>query len=88
MYLRNAIARGQPWDVMVDLFLYRAPEEQEKEESTEPQFQRGPIFEDNAEWTAAPPQEYIEQQQQWAQEASTAEWGNAENPTSWDNTEQ
>jgi len=89
LYLRNTIARGQPWDVMVDLFLYRAPEEQEKEENAEPQFQRGPIFEnEGTEWTAAPPQEYIEQQQQWAQEASTAEWGNAENPTSWENTEQ
>jgi len=89
LYLRNTIARGQPWDVMVDLFLYRDPEEQEKEETAEPAFQRGPIYEtEGTDWTAAPPQEYIDQQQQWAQEASTTEWGNAENPTSWDNTEQ
>jgi len=32
LYLRNTISRGKPWDVMVDLFLYRAPEEQDKAE--------------------------------------------------------
>jgi len=30
LYLRSTIARGQPWDVMVDLFLYREPEEEQK----------------------------------------------------------
>jgi small subunit ribosomal protein SAe len=34
LLLKNTpnMIRGQPWDVMVDLFLYRAPEEQEKQE--------------------------------------------------------
>jgi len=89
LYLRNTIARGQPWDVMVDLFLYRDPEEQEKEE-VEPAFQRGPIVEDpeGAYWNAAPPQEWTEQQAQWAAQP-TGEWGNTEaTTTSWDNTEQ
>lgn len=27
LYLRNSIPRSKPWDVMVDLFLYREPEE-------------------------------------------------------------
>jgi len=46
LLLKNTpgLIRGQPWDVMVDLFLYRAPEEQDKEETTaaleEPGFQR------------------------------------------------
>jgi small subunit ribosomal protein SAe len=33
LYLRNTIQRGQPWDVMVDLFFYRDPDEIEKEEA-------------------------------------------------------
>jgi len=32
LYLRSTLARGQPWDVMVDLFLYREPEEDQKPE--------------------------------------------------------
>jgi len=31
-YLRNTITRGTPWDVMVDLFLFRNPEEQAEQE--------------------------------------------------------
>jgi len=30
-YLRNTITRGHPWDVMVDLFLFREPEEAQEE---------------------------------------------------------
>jgi len=32
LYLRGTIERGQPWEVMVDLFLYREPEEEVKTE--------------------------------------------------------
>jgi len=35
LYLRGTLNRATPWDVMVDLFFYREPEEQDKEETTE-----------------------------------------------------
>jgi len=86
LYLRNTIQRAQPWDVMVDLFLYRDPEEQDKEEgAVEPAFGRGPIFEtEGTEWAAAPPQEWTEQQN-----ATSSEWGaEPAQPSTWDNADQ
>jgi len=77
--MRNTIQRSQPWDVMVDLFLYRDPELQDKDqEAAEPAFQRGPVFENPEEGSwAAPPQEWEQQQ--------AAEWGNT-GTTEWGNT--
>jgi len=75
LFLRNTpgMIRAQPWDVMVDLFLYRAPEEQEKDEAAqaleEPAFQRPGFEGETAEWTAPA--------EQWGGEApgGAAEWG-------------
>jgi len=39
LYLRGTIPRSQPWDVMVDLFFYRDPEESEKTEEVGLQFE-------------------------------------------------
>jgi small subunit ribosomal protein SAe len=33
LFLKNSPPRGQPWDVMVDLFFYRDPTEEEKEDT-------------------------------------------------------
>lgn len=35
--LRGSIPRNQPWNVMVDMFFYRDPEEAEKEEAAKPE---------------------------------------------------
>jgi len=81
LLLKNTpgLIRGQPWDVMVDLFLYRAPEEQDKEETTaaleDPNFQR-PGFEQEGgapEWTGQP-QSW--EGQDWG--AKSGEWGASE----------
>jgi len=42
LYLKKTIPRGSPWDVVVDLFFYRDPTEEEKEEATDETYtQRG-----------------------------------------------
>eukprot|EP01118_Nematostelium_gracile_P005513 TRINITY_DN1750_c0_g1_i1.p1 TRINITY_DN1750_c0_g1~~TRINITY_DN1750_c0_g1_i1.p1 ORF type:complete len:282 (-),score=70.41 TRINITY_DN1750_c0_g1_i1:147-992(-) len=85
LYLRNEIARNQPWGVIVDLFLYRAPEEQEKDEqqAIEEPFQRSGFEDANAQgenW-----QGNAEENQQWGNYGSNAEWGNSEAPAeNWD----
>jgi len=85
LYLRNTgIARGQPWDVMVDLFLYRAPEEQEKEETTAA-IEDAP-FQNRGFDQAQPGAETSwEGQQDWGAPAGNQDWGGeAPAPTNWD----
>jgi small subunit ribosomal protein SAe len=98
LYLRNtpSMIRGQPWDVMVDLFLYRAPEDQEKEDQAaldEPTFRGGfEGAEPAADWTAPASGEGWDQQaQDWGQQpASNAEWGQstetAASGSNWDSS--
>jgi len=92
MYLRNSISRASPWEVVVDLFLYRDPEEQEKDEQAVEAVQRGPIFEnpEGTEWSAAPPQEWQEaQQQEWAaSHPGASDWSADPQQQSWDNQDQ
>jgi small subunit ribosomal protein SAe len=90
LYLRGTINRGQPWNVMVDLFFYREPEEQEKEEAPEEGFR----LQDQPATESAAPTENWEQgatshTSEWG--TGNAEWGNTETSapqttTEWDRT--
>jgi len=67
--LRGTISRDVKWDVMVDLFFYRDPEEAEKEELAAqdraireaPDFQTGPVTQENwATGETEAPQEWVD----------------------------
>jgi len=92
LYLRNipGMIRGQPWNVMVDLFLYRAPEDQAKEDAQtleEAPFQRGGFEADGTgEWpTSQPPANEQWDQQDWGASTGT-EWGGETSAANWDST--
>jgi len=93
LYLRNTsgMIRGQPWDVMVDLFLYRAPEEQEKEEAATALEDAVPFqnraFEQGNDWSQPGTGEQWEVQQDWGTTAPNQEsWGGEGAPANWDPT--
>jgi small subunit ribosomal protein SAe len=88
LYLRNtpALVRGQPWDVMVDLFFYREPEEEQKpEEAPVAEIADRPAFDATTgqDWAGAAAQDWAGQPPaagaEWTGNTA-AEWG-AEAPT-------
>jgi len=82
LYLRGHITRPQPWNVMVDLFFYREPEEEKEEAVEEPFKLNAPESGEHAptqEWEPHPTG------QEWGTEGS--DWGNnPQAPDSWDPT--
>ncbi|CDJ52066.1 40S ribosomal protein S0-A, putative [Eimeria brunetti] len=53
LYLRGELDRSQPWDVMVDLFLWRDPEEMEKREKLEDREAPPHAQQEASQWGAA-----------------------------------
>jgi len=85
LLLRNApgLVRGQPWDVMVDLFFFREPEEQDKDEHAGEEANReiegGEAWGANAEgWDKDAPE-------QWGG-ATGGDWGAATEASGWDSS--
>lgn len=70
LYLRAALVRGQPWDVMVDLFFYRDPEEQEKDMAQIQDVYQTGYEEQNAD--LLPSDNWGEPPSDWP---GTSEWG-------------
>lgn len=87
LYLRNSpvLTRGQPWDVMVDLFFYREPEEDQKpEEGAVAEIADRPAYEQptegGADWGAGGAA------QDWAEGAAAptaADWSAGNTAAEW-----
>jgi len=80
LYLKNNIPRGQPWDVMVDLFFFRDPAEEEKEETEEKSaFAQPPQQQHEGSWGNVG--------ENWDNSANNESWANnpppQEGETSW-----
>jgi len=89
LYLRGTIPRNQPWEVMVDLFFYRDPEEAEKtEDNPQEEFQYTQHGEE-AEWAQAQPTSNWAESENWGDSSSgqVAPWGESSaGAPEWDNS--
>lgn len=55
LQMRGSVSQSQPWDVMVDLFFYREPDEPKEEEGEQDKFQPEPPTYGGGGGFAAPP---------------------------------
>jgi small subunit ribosomal protein SAe len=88
-YLKGQLPRGSPWDIMIDLFIYRAPEETEALKKAQLEARPTQHFEDSYRPSEqAPPAEAAESWGEggWGEtstpwgESTTSQWGDSEAP--------
>jgi small subunit ribosomal protein SAe len=85
-YLKGQLARGTPWDIMIDLFIYKHPEETEALKKA--QLEARPThFEDSYKPTeVAPPSEPAESWGEGGWGDNTSPWGES-TPSQWGDSE-
>jgi len=85
-YLRNKLARGQPWDVMVDLFIYREPSE-ENQETEEKKNLVGDTDAPEETQEVATYGQFGAPGADWSEGAPAGSWSNDASAQGWNNTE-
>lgn len=79
--LRGVIPRSQPWDVMVDMFFYRDPEESENKEIVAKEEDFGADKAEN--WEAPASTVGYKADENWGASATTEQWGETEAHSAW-----
>ncbi|CDI84492.1 40S ribosomal protein S0-A, putative [Eimeria acervulina] len=77
LYLRGELSRGQPWDVMVDLFLWRDPEEIEKREKIEDRDAAPHQQQETSQWGAAAGDWGVKGTAEWIAPPAAGDWNDA-----------
>ncbi|KAG0061330.1 structural constituent of ribosome, partial [Linnemannia elongata] len=80
--LRGTISRSAPWDIMVDMFFYRDPEEKAEEEAAALAAEK-PVEAEAETGTWAPGEAAPAAAGDWTAEEATADWSAAPTTDSW-----